>query len=91
MIWRIIGALIVAAMVVTAIKIAIILLIVAGLIFRTKETLGLLLVLGVLSLITHFPWVFVGILGVAGIVAIYRAVRKPKLLPPPSHTIEPEG
>lgn len=86
--WRILGALMIAGLVIAALKVAIILIVLAGLIFRTKETVAVLLVLGILSLIAHFPWVFAGLLGVAGIVAIYRAVTKPKLLPPPSTKVE---
>ena len=47
---RVIGALLLFGAIVTAAKLAIIILILAGLIFRTKETLGLLLVLGGRSL-----------------------------------------
>lgn len=80
-----------AGLIVTALKIAIIFMILAGLIFRTKETLGLLLVLGVWSLFTHYPLICLSVLGMLGILAIYRAWRKKDVpaLPPPSTDREP--
>ena len=74
---RVIGALLLFGAIVTAAKLAIMLLILAGLIFRTKETVGLLLVLGGWHLLLHYP-LAVGIpLGILILIGIYKAMTKP--------------
>lgn len=76
--WQILGILIVAALMVMAIKIAFVFLFLTGLIFRPKETLMLLAFLGVLALFRSYPAVSF-ILAVAIIVLVLgRIVSKEK-------------
>lgn len=74
---RVIGALLLFGAIVTAFKLAIIVLILAGLIFRTKETVGLLVVLGGWHLLLHYP-LAVGIpVGIILLVGICIVMLKP--------------
>ena len=74
---RVIFGLLLFGLLIMAVKLAILVLILAGLIFRTKETLGLLLVLGGWHLLLHYP-LAVGIpLGILLLIGIYKAMTKP--------------
>jgi uncharacterized BrkB/YihY/UPF0761 family membrane protein len=70
-----------------AIKIAFIFLILAGLIFRTKQTLALVVVLAAWALFWKAPVISCVLIGAAVLVAIYKAgpnkdgPSKPKELP----------
>ena len=69
------GALLLIGLAVFAIKIAFVFLILAGLIFRTKETIGLLIVLGAWALFKAHPVAGIGLFAIAGIYAIVRAAK----------------
>jgi predicted membrane protein len=70
------AALMISALVAFAIKVAIIVIILAGLIFRTRETVGFLAILLILGLIATFPWAALGVVIVLIIWAIIRASKK---------------
>lgn len=69
------GVLILFALVTMAFQAALMLLVVAGLIFRTKETLFLLLVGGLINLVSAYPAVGFGLLGLFIVMAIIKACR----------------
>ncbi|WP_294275315.1 hypothetical protein [uncultured Sphingomonas sp.] len=74
---KLFGFLLVLAMAIVAIKLAIALLILAGLIFRTKETIGLLLVLSAWAVFKAYPMISIGIVAVLILYAVIKA-SKPK-------------
>lgn len=74
---KLFGFLLVLAMAIVAIKLAIALLILAGLIFRTKETIGLLLVLSAWAVFKAHPMMSIGIVAVLILYAVIKA-SKPK-------------
>lgn len=57
-----------------AVKAAVMLLILAGLIFRTKETAGLLLLFGVVKLFIVFPWPTTGVVVLMLAVVCLKAI-----------------
>ncbi len=69
---QVLQILLVASVIVFAIKAALILLLIAGLIFRTKETVGLLAVLIVIALFNRYTTAALALLGVVGVVALVR-------------------
>jgi hydrogenase/urease accessory protein HupE len=73
---RIIGVILMIALFVVAIKVAIVVLIFAGLIFRTKETIGLLILLAGFAFVDNHP--LIGSLALAALIAIgiMRAAQK---------------
>lgn len=66
--WQVIAILLLAALLMAAFKIAIILLVVAGLIFKTKETVGLLAIGGVMNLFMLHP--LAGVIGTAALLSL---------------------
>lgn len=78
---QVIGLIIILAIGIVAIKVAIALLVLAGLIFRTKETIGLLAICGIFAGFSAHPGIGFGILGLVAIIALYRAVTKPGSIP----------
>lgn len=60
-----------AALAVTALKLAILALIVAGLIFRTKETIGLVVFFGTLGAVSQYPMQCLGIATIAILISLY--------------------
>ena len=79
---QIIGILLVAALFVFAIKIAVIVLFLAGLIFRTQATLSLIAVLGAMALLRNYPVICFTLIGVVVVFALARAGKdKPPTLP----------
>lgn len=89
MIWRIVGGIIVVGLIVTAIKLAIFLLVLWGLIFRTSVTVTILLIGGAMTLLSAHPAIGFSVIAMVGLWTLYRAMTKPKpenpvpLLPPP--------
>lgn len=73
--WRIIGFLLLFGAVVVAIKVAIVLLFLAGLIFRTKETLGLIAVLMVLAGFSAHPAIGFSLVGAICLISLYRSSK----------------
>lgn len=73
--WRIIGALLLVGLIVVAVKVAILLLFLAGLIFRTKETIGLIAILAVFALLAKYPVAGFALIGVLVLIAIIRAAK----------------
>jgi predicted membrane protein len=69
--WQILGLLVVVGAMMVALKLAIAVLFLAGLIFRTKETLGLMLVLGVIAGFSAHPIIGFSLLGVGLAVSLY--------------------
>ena len=73
---RFLLALVVFALAVAILKMVIVALIIAGLIFRTRETIGLLLLGGLITLIAAQPFIGLGLLVVFAVVAVANK-RKP--------------
>lgn len=69
--WRAIGFLMIVGLVVTVFKLALFLLVVAGLIFRTKETVGLLLLVGVMAASAAHPLIGTGLALVLLTISLY--------------------
>lgn len=59
------------------VKLAFMLLIIAGLIFRTKETFGFLMICGILTFWGHFPWFGTFLVGSLIIYGIYNVAKGP--------------
>ena len=74
--WKILGGIVLFSMVLAAFKIAIILLILAGLIFRTKETLGLLAIGAGFALLQAQPAAGMGVIALIAILALYASKNK---------------
>ena len=74
---KVIAAILLFGVFVAAIKAAIILLILAGLIFRTKETAGVLILMGSFPLIGTYPLVAIGVVGLAALTIGWRAIFRP--------------
>lgn len=74
--WKILGGIVLFSMVLAAFKIAIILLILAGLIFRTKEMLGLLAIGAGFALLQAQPAVGLGVIALIAILALYASKNK---------------
>jgi ABC-type transport system involved in multi-copper enzyme maturation permease subunit len=68
---RIVGFILLAALAIYALQLALVVLLLAGLIFRTKETVGLLLVFGTLGMITSYPLQFLAVAGVGIFISLY--------------------
>lgn len=81
---RLILAIIAFAMAIAVLKMVIVALVLAGLIFRTKQTLGLLLLGGTLSLIAAYPPTLFIIAGLFILAAIIKAVKDKKPDAPPA-------
>lgn len=77
---QLLGIVLLIAFAVFAFKVAILLLFLAGLIFRTKETIGLILVLGAFWLIRVQPIACLIVAAIIGIIALAKNAGKP----PPS-------
>lgn len=70
---EILTILLLAALLTVALKVALILMILAGLIFRTRETVGLIVILAIFA----HPGIGFAIVAVIVVIAVYRSVRKP--------------
>lgn len=69
---------------VVALKIAIIMIFLVGLIWRPKETIGLIVVLGAFALLRNYPGPIIGGLVVLALIALVRSLRgKRNGSPPP--------
>lgn len=66
-----------AAMLTVALKIAVVLLFLAGLIFRTHETIGLIVILAIFAGFREHPGIGFAIVAVIGAIALYRSVSEP--------------
>ena len=90
--WKILGWLLLAALVLAALKLAIIVLILAGLIFRPRETVGLLMIGGILTGFAAHPLIGTGLLVTTLLVGWYikkkhdrmEAAHVPKMLGGPN-------
>ena len=60
-----------AALLAAAFKIAIVLLILAGLLFRTKETVGLIAILAVVAGFNAHPGIGIGLIVVTALILLY--------------------
>jgi len=67
-------------------KVAILLLLLAGLIFRTKETLGLIAFFGICALLSNYPVVGIGLLGVIAALVIHKMATRKSGDPPDEPT-----
>lgn len=72
---RVILTIIALLLAITVIKAAIIALVVAGLVFRTQQTIGLLALGGLMTLVGTCPLVGLGLVAILIITAVARAVR----------------
>lgn len=72
---RLVLAIIAFAMAIAVVKLVIVALMIAGLIFRTKETIGLLILLGLWALLKAYPAIGFSLLGMIAIVAVVRAFK----------------
>lgn len=66
-----------AALLTVAMKIAVVLLILAGLIFRTHETVGLIMILAIFAGFRVHPGIGFAIATAIAAIALYRSVSKP--------------
>jgi mannose/fructose/N-acetylgalactosamine-specific phosphotransferase system component IIC len=69
--WQFLGVFVFASLLVFAAKLAILLLVIAGLIFRTKETIGLLLLGGTITAFTAHPMIGIGIAGTLLAISLF--------------------
>lgn len=69
--------LLLAAILTVAIKIALMFLFFAGLIFRTHETIGLIVILAMIAGFKAHPGLGFAIVAVIGTIALYRSVIEP--------------
>lgn len=71
--WKVLGAIVLAGVAIAAIKVALVILVLAALIFRPKETLGLL-ALGALLHLWHYSTLAgAGLTAVLVLLAVYAA------------------
>lgn len=82
------AAILIIGFAVFAFKVAILLLFLAGLIFRTKETIGLILILGAFALLSAYPVAGIAVIIVAAISAFVINGRRPR--DPPSAADDPD-
>ena len=68
---RIVGFILLAALAIYALQLALLVVLLAGLIFRTKETVGLLLFFGTLGVITNYPLQCLAVAGVGILISLY--------------------
>jgi hypothetical protein len=76
--WNVIGAIIVVATAMAAVKLAIVLLFLAGLIFRPKETYALLALGALLALWSRSPVAGFIVTVLLVLLAIYGAAQRPE-------------
>lgn len=69
--WQLLGFIALVAVAVFAIKLAILLLLLAGLVFRTKETVGLITILAIFAGFSAHPALGAGLLVLAILVSLY--------------------
>lgn len=72
---RVILTIVALVLAITVIKAAIVALIIAGLIFRTQQTIGLLAFGGLITLVGTYPLIGLGLVALLLVAAITRAVR----------------
>lgn len=72
---QLIGILLVVALAIVAIKLAIAAIILAGLIFRPKETIGVALLLGAFALLRTYPMASFGIVAMLIVYAIIKLAK----------------
>ncbi len=72
---RAIFTIIALVLAITVIKAAIIALVIAGLIFRTQQTIGLLALGGLITLVGTYPLIGSGLVAILITAAVVRAVR----------------
>lgn len=72
---QIIAILLVVALAVVAIKLALVAIVLAGLIFRPKETLGVVLLLGAFAVLRTYPMASFGIVALLIIYAIIKVSK----------------
>lgn len=61
---------------VLAIKVALLMIFLVGLIWRPKETIALIVVLGAFALVRNYPGPVAGVVGVLALVGVVRLVRR---------------
>lgn len=94
--FRIIGGIILVGMVMATLKLALVGMLMAGLIFRTKETLGLMLLFAAIALLSAYPVAGFSLIVIGGLWAWLRSTKQPETgadfapLPPraPTGTLE---
>jgi predicted phage tail protein len=75
---RLILAIIAFVLAIAVIKMVIVALVIAGLIFRTKETVGLLAIGGAFTFIAAFPAIGLSLLAIGIVAAIVHSMKKDK-------------
>ena len=61
---------------VLAIKVALLMIFLVGLIWRPKETIALIVVLGAFALVRNYPGLVAGIVGVLVLVGVVKLIRR---------------
>ena len=74
--WKVLGAIVAVSMVIAAFKLAIVIFVLAGLIFRTKETLALLAVGALLALWSYSLLAGAAVTGLLVALAVYAAAKR---------------
>lgn len=64
------------ALLIYAIKVAILIILFAGLIFRTKETIGLIIILAIFALISAHPVISIVTIVLAATITLYKGASK---------------
>lgn len=80
---KVIGIILLIGLFVVALKIAIIVLLLTGLIFRTKETVGLIVILATISFFSNHPaigFAAIATLVIMGIVKLLKSDVAPKVI-----------
>jgi NADH:ubiquinone oxidoreductase subunit 3 (subunit A) len=74
---EIVALFLLAALLTVALKIALVFLFLAGLIFRTNETVGLIVILAIVAGFRAHPGIGFAIVTVIGAIALYRSISEP--------------
>jgi len=69
---QLVAVILLAVVVMFAFRVVVVLLFLAGLIFRTQQTIGLLLILGAFALLRAYPAICLTLLAVLGVWAFVR-------------------
>lgn len=75
--WRFLSVILLIGVFVLAVKVALILVFFVCLIFKTKETIGVITILAVIAGFNAHPAVGFALLGLIGAIALYRNSKKP--------------
>jgi len=73
---QVIVALIMVGVFVVAIKVALLMIFLVGLIWRPRETIALIVVLGAFALVRNYPGPVAGVVGVLALIGVVKLIRR---------------